>query len=108
MVHSLRIADLSAPGDQTVVQGSPAEEKFSVFCFRNGVLAAVESVDQPADHLAARRTRPNAIIEVVALDRMIDYGRPEILGLYVGLEHARPRRRTSGRTLNTPLAPPTT
>src|SRR6185312_6015040 len=51
----LQIAGLVAPGDQTVLRGNPAEEKFSVFCFRNGALAAVESVNQPADHMAARR-----------------------------------------------------
>ncbi|MET1154319.1 FAD-dependent oxidoreductase [Arthrobacter sp.] len=51
----LQIAGLSAPGDQTVLRGNPAQEKFSVFCFRNGILAAVESVNQPADHMAARR-----------------------------------------------------
>ena len=51
----LQIAGLTAPGDQTVLRGNPAEEKFSVFCFRNGTLSAVESVNQPADHMAARR-----------------------------------------------------
>ncbi|MGM0929908.1 MAG: NAD(P)/FAD-dependent oxidoreductase [Actinomycetota bacterium] len=51
----LQIAGLAAPGDQTVLRGNPAEEKFSVFCFRNGTLTAVESVNQPADHMAARR-----------------------------------------------------
>ncbi len=51
----LQIAGLSAPGDQTVLRGNPAEEKFSVFCFRNNTLTAVESVNQPADHMAARR-----------------------------------------------------
>lgn len=51
----LQIAGLAAPGDETVLRGNPAEEKFSVFCFRNGALAAVESVNQPADHMAARR-----------------------------------------------------
>ncbi len=51
----LQIAGLVAPGDQTVLRGNPAEEKFSVFCFRDGTLAAVESVNQPADHMAARR-----------------------------------------------------
>jgi len=51
----LQIAGLVAPGDQTVLRGNPADEKFSVFCFRDGTLAAVESVNQPADHMAARR-----------------------------------------------------
>jgi 3-phenylpropionate/trans-cinnamate dioxygenase ferredoxin reductase component len=43
------------PDDSTVVRGDPATDKFSVFCFRNGTLAAVESVNHPADHMAARR-----------------------------------------------------
>ena len=51
----LQIAGLVSPGDEVVFRGNPADEKFSVFCFRNGTLAAVESVNQPADHMAARR-----------------------------------------------------
>ncbi|WGW11411.1 FAD-dependent oxidoreductase [Saxibacter everestensis] len=51
----LQIAGLVRPGDQTIVRGEPATGKFSVFCFRDGELAAVESVNQPADHMAARR-----------------------------------------------------
>ncbi|MCG2620668.1 FAD-dependent oxidoreductase [Arthrobacter sp. I2-34] len=51
----LQIAGLSAPGDQTVLRGDPRTGRFSVFCYRDGALAAVESVNQPADHMAARR-----------------------------------------------------
>ncbi|NKX53201.1 FAD-dependent oxidoreductase [Arthrobacter sp. E918] len=51
----LQIAGLMHPGDETVVRGDPAAGKFSVFCFRRGELTAAESVNQPADHLAARR-----------------------------------------------------
>ncbi|WP_125611963.1 NAD(P)/FAD-dependent oxidoreductase [Specibacter cremeus] len=51
----LQIAGLSQPGDGTVLRGDPATGKFSVFCFRDGRLAAVESVNAPADHMAARR-----------------------------------------------------
>ncbi|GAA3684305.1 FAD-dependent oxidoreductase [Arthrobacter ginkgonis] len=51
----LQIAGLSAPDDRTVVRGDPGTGRFSVFCYRQGTLAAVESVNQPADHLAARR-----------------------------------------------------
>jgi 3-phenylpropionate/trans-cinnamate dioxygenase ferredoxin reductase component len=43
------------PGDETVLRGDPATGKFSVFCYRKGRLAAVESVNQPSDHMAARR-----------------------------------------------------
>lgn len=51
----LQIAGLSAPGDPTVRNGDPAGGKFSVLCFRDGRLAAVESVNSPADHMAARK-----------------------------------------------------
>lgn len=51
----LQIAGLSAPGDQTVVSGDPESGKFSVLCFRNGRLAAVESVNSPGEHLGARK-----------------------------------------------------
>ncbi|MET1065281.1 MAG: FAD-dependent oxidoreductase [Arthrobacter sp.] len=51
----LQIAGLSHPGDQTVLRGDPAADRFSVFCYRNGHLAAVESVNSPGDHMAARR-----------------------------------------------------
>ncbi|MGO4192566.1 NAD(P)/FAD-dependent oxidoreductase [Arthrobacter sp. YAF17] len=51
----LQIAGLSRPGDQTVLRGDPAANRFSVFCYRDGDLAAVESVNSPGDHMAARR-----------------------------------------------------
>jgi len=51
----LQIAGLAEPGDRTVVAGDVPGGRFSVFCFRDGVLAAVESLNRPADHLAARR-----------------------------------------------------
>jgi len=51
----LQIAGLSAPGDRTVVTGDPEAGKFSVLCYRDGLLAAVESVDQPGEHIAARK-----------------------------------------------------
>jgi 3-phenylpropionate/trans-cinnamate dioxygenase ferredoxin reductase subunit len=51
----LQIAGLGQRGDETVLRGDPAAGKFSVFCYRNGELAAVESINHPADHMAARR-----------------------------------------------------
>ncbi|MFE4664648.1 NAD(P)/FAD-dependent oxidoreductase [Streptomyces sp. NPDC056716] len=51
----LQIAGLVRHGDSTVVAGDCAGGRFSVFCFRAGRLAAVESLNRPADHLAARR-----------------------------------------------------
>jgi 3-phenylpropionate/trans-cinnamate dioxygenase ferredoxin reductase component len=51
----LQIAGVRLPGDSDVVCGDPATGRFSVCCFRDGRLAAVESVNRPADHIAARR-----------------------------------------------------
>ncbi|WP_410668284.1 NAD(P)/FAD-dependent oxidoreductase [Amycolatopsis sp. cmx-4-68] len=51
----LQIAGILAGADRTVVAGDPATGKFSVLSFRDDVLIAVESVNRPADHIAARR-----------------------------------------------------
>ena len=51
----LQIAGLSAPGDAMTVLGDPADGRFSVLCHRQGRLVAVESVNSPADHMAARK-----------------------------------------------------
>ena len=51
----LQIAGISDPGDEPVVLGDPASGKFSIALLRDGVLAAVESVNSPADHIAARK-----------------------------------------------------
>ncbi|WP_432106088.1 NAD(P)/FAD-dependent oxidoreductase [Streptomyces sp. bgisy091] len=51
----LQIAGLTAGHDETVTVGDPADGRFSVFCFRDGRLVGVESVNRPADHGIARR-----------------------------------------------------
>uniref|UniRef100_A0AAU2JUU4 FAD-dependent oxidoreductase n=1 Tax=Streptomyces sp. NBC_00049 TaxID=2903617 RepID=A0AAU2JUU4_9ACTN len=51
----LQIAGLTTGYDETVTVGDPDAGKFSVFCFRDGRLAGVESVNRPADHGIARR-----------------------------------------------------
>ncbi|WP_315833720.1 NAD(P)/FAD-dependent oxidoreductase [Bradyrhizobium prioriisuperbiae] len=51
----LQIAGLPAPHDHHVVRGDPSSSAFSVFCFRDGRLAGVESVNKAADHMIARR-----------------------------------------------------
>ena len=51
----LQIAGLSAGYDEAVTRGDPASGPFSVFCFQNGRLLAVESVNRGADHVLARR-----------------------------------------------------
>jgi len=51
----LQIAGILTGYDTTVVVGRPEDSKFSVLCFRRGHLAAVESLNHPGDHMAARR-----------------------------------------------------
>ena len=51
----LQIAGLTAGHDHPVLRGDPGRGSFSVFCFRGGRLIGVESVNRPADHVAARR-----------------------------------------------------
>jgi 3-phenylpropionate/trans-cinnamate dioxygenase ferredoxin reductase subunit len=51
----LQIAGVRLPDDESVPCGDPATGRFSVCCFRDGRLVAVESLNRPADHIAARR-----------------------------------------------------
>ncbi len=51
----LQMAGLAAGHDTAVVRGDRDSGAFSVFCFAKERLLAVESVNQPADHMAARR-----------------------------------------------------
>ena len=51
----LQIAGLAAGHDQTVLRGNPESGEFSVFCYRGGALAGIESINRPADHAHARR-----------------------------------------------------
>jgi 3-phenylpropionate/trans-cinnamate dioxygenase ferredoxin reductase subunit len=51
----LQIAGLFESTDELVVRGAPETRSFSVFTFRGGKLACVESVNRPGDHMAARR-----------------------------------------------------
>ncbi len=51
----LQMTGLSQGHDSHVVRGSMDEQKFSVFYFRNGVMIAADSVNRPADHMAARK-----------------------------------------------------
>lgn len=53
--HRLQIAGLSKPTDDAVLLGEPETGKFSIALFRGGILAAVESVNRPADHISARK-----------------------------------------------------
>ncbi len=51
----LQIAGLTAGHDRTEVVGDVSGVRFSVYCFSGNHLLGVESVNRPADHLAARR-----------------------------------------------------
>jgi 3-phenylpropionate/trans-cinnamate dioxygenase ferredoxin reductase subunit len=51
----LQIAGLADPADVVIERGDRAQGKFSQFLFRDGNLAAVESVNAPGDHVAARK-----------------------------------------------------
>jgi 3-phenylpropionate/trans-cinnamate dioxygenase ferredoxin reductase subunit len=51
----LQMAGLSTGHDAAVVRGDRAQGAFSVFCFKDGRLLAVESVNRGPDHVMARR-----------------------------------------------------
>ncbi len=51
----LQMVGLSAGHDRAVMRGSLEEGRFSIFYWRDGRLVAVDSVDRPQDHMAARR-----------------------------------------------------
>ncbi|MFJ2146958.1 NAD(P)/FAD-dependent oxidoreductase [Glutamicibacter sp. NPDC087831] len=53
--HRLQIAGLAEPTDSSVLLGDPGSEKFSIARLRDGQLVAVESINRPADHAAARK-----------------------------------------------------
>jgi 3-phenylpropionate/trans-cinnamate dioxygenase ferredoxin reductase component len=51
----LQIAGITTGHDAAVLRGDPDSGGFSVFCFKGPRLIGVESVNRPADHIAARR-----------------------------------------------------
>jgi len=51
----LQIAGLTTGHDQTVPRGTVESGEFSVFCYKEGALLGVESINRPADHAHARR-----------------------------------------------------
>ena len=51
----LQMVGLGVPGGQTVLRGSPAEGRFSLFRYDGERLAAIESINRPADHMMGRR-----------------------------------------------------
>lgn len=73
----LQIAGLTAGHDVTVIRGNPDSTSCSVFCFRNGTLIGVETVNRPADHMAARRLIANhaTLSPAQAADERVDLKR---------------------------------
>ena len=51
----LQMAGLAEGFDTHVVRGDPGARSFSVFYFKDGCLIAADSINAPADHMAARR-----------------------------------------------------
>ena len=51
----LQIAGLTTGYDHVVVRGDRAARSFSAFCYKQGVLVGVESVNRAADHVVGRK-----------------------------------------------------
>lgn len=55
--HELKfhMAGLPMPGDQTVLRGELASDKFTLFYLRDGAVRAAHTVNRPAEHMLARK-----------------------------------------------------
>jgi 3-phenylpropionate/trans-cinnamate dioxygenase ferredoxin reductase subunit len=51
----LQMVGLPGLGDEAIVSGAPADNRFSIFHLRGGRLMSIESVNRPADHMLGRR-----------------------------------------------------
>ena len=51
----LQMAGIPAHGDQTVLRGDMASDRFTLFYLRDGVVVAAHSVNRPAEHMLARK-----------------------------------------------------
>lgn len=51
----LQMIGLTAGFDQITLRGKPEERKFSAFYYHDGKLLAIDSINQPADHMAGRK-----------------------------------------------------
>jgi 3-phenylpropionate/trans-cinnamate dioxygenase ferredoxin reductase subunit len=60
--HELKfqMAGLPAHGDQTVLRGALADDRFTLFYLRSGAVVAAHSVNRPAEHMLARKLIANA------------------------------------------------
>jgi len=54
----LQIAGLTMGYDQVVMRGDPAQKAFSAFCYRDGKLVGIESVNRAGEHMFGRRFLP--------------------------------------------------
>lgn len=70
----LQMAGLPQGHDRHVVRGNPHSGKFSVFHFRGGRVCSVDSINRPADHLAARKllAAKSALSPEQAADESLD------------------------------------
>ena len=66
----LQIAGLARDNDKIVMRGDPATRKFAVFHLRDGAVAAVESVNAPAEYLVGRKLIAEGVR--VAPERLAD------------------------------------
>jgi len=57
----LQMVGLSEGHDHAVVRGSPGEQKFSVFYYRQGALIGIDSINRPGDHMAGRQLIPTSM-----------------------------------------------
>jgi 3-phenylpropionate/trans-cinnamate dioxygenase ferredoxin reductase subunit len=51
----LQMVGLTAGYDQVVMRGDPAQKAFSAFCYKEGQLVGIESVNRAGDHMFGRR-----------------------------------------------------
>ena len=51
----LQIAGLTTGYDRVVLRGDPAQKAFSAFCYKEGRLVGIESVNRAGDHMFGRR-----------------------------------------------------
>jgi len=57
---SLQMVGLSGGYDRMVTRGEPESRKFSVFYFKEGRLAAIDSINRPGDHIVGRKLIANS------------------------------------------------
>jgi 3-phenylpropionate/trans-cinnamate dioxygenase ferredoxin reductase subunit len=57
----LQMVGLTAGFDQVVTRGDPASRKFSAFYYQAGKLIAIDSLNQPAEHMSGRKLFEKAV-----------------------------------------------